>query len=284
MKARVAHSNREHCRRDRSTPSVNLACLTMLLACGHFATAFAQPPIHYIDGSDDLPPGEIGRRQLMRGGPRVGYFQPVEVRVPKKAFVSLAVDGAFVPSEKPVANAGMLLGEVYRLRVSNIPGREDEEVFPSIEVIDRLYPPCGRETRYPIPVEITQEDLEMALEGKFVTRVIYLEDPANPMPERIVSGQPSFEARPNEDALQMADQFGRPMAILRLGTRVPDTDPNTGLFLFGSPTIQPYDPPEGDDIPRDEGLEEPLDEELMPTPIGFRKRSERRTAEDTFWR
>ena len=39
--------------------------------------------------------------------------------------------------------AGMLIGQVYRLRVTNIPHQPGVEVFPTIQVIDRLYPPLS---------------------------------------------------------------------------------------------------------------------------------------------
>ena len=51
-------------------------------------------PIHYFH-SGDMPPGAIGQGQLLRGGPLPGYFQPVEIKVPQGAAVSMAVDGHF---------------------------------------------------------------------------------------------------------------------------------------------------------------------------------------------
>ena len=76
----------------------------------------------------------------------------------------------------------MLVGHVYRLKVTNIPFHEGQEVFPSIEVINRLYPPQGMEAKFPIPIELTREELEMAMRGQFVIRVIYLEDPRTALP------------------------------------------------------------------------------------------------------
>ena len=58
------------------------------------------------------------------------------------------------------------------------------EIFPSIEVIDRTYAPADQQVRFAIPVEIAQQDIDLALQGKFVTRVIYLEDPHNALPMR----------------------------------------------------------------------------------------------------
>ena len=166
-----------------------------------------------------------------------GYFQPVEIKAPSGALISLAIGGRFdQPQAAPVV-AGMLIAPVYRLRVTAIPANEGYEVYPTIEVIDRLYPPVGQEHRFPIVVELTQEDLQLALAGKFVTRVIYLEHPidALPVPEDAV-GQRWFEAEIGEDPLQVADTLGRPVAILRMGGRVPDRGDEPGAaFLYNSP-------------------------------------------------
>ena len=45
--------------------------------------------------------------------------------------------------KKALRKAGLLIGSVYRLRVTSIPLAEGLEVFPTIEVIDRLYAPLG---------------------------------------------------------------------------------------------------------------------------------------------
>ena len=70
------------------------------------------------------------------------------------------------------------------------------EIFPTIEIIDRTYAPVDQQVRFAIPVEIVQQDIELALQGKFVTRVIYLEDPQNALPTRSSNGQSWFEVAP----------------------------------------------------------------------------------------
>lgn len=175
-----------------------------------------------------------------------GVFQPVEITAPEGVWIALAEGGAWTPPQKAPIHVGMLVGHVYRICVLNIPGQVGQEVFPTIEVIDRLYAPAGQETRFPIQIELTAEDLRLALEGKYVTRVIYLEDPerALPAPANAV-GQSWFEVPPGRDPLVVADALGRPMAILRLGGRVPDQaemlDPQ---FLFGCPPVWRYEPPQ----------------------------------------
>jgi hypothetical protein len=220
------------------------------------AAASAQPPVHRLYKSD-MPPGQIGRTQLLKQG-RAGYYQPVEVRGPKGSLVSLASEGDFLPAESNVAWGGMLIGEVYRVRIANIAEMEGTEVFPSIEVIDRLCPPPGQAARFPIPIEIEKDDLELAASGKYVMRIIYVEDPKQAV---AIQDKPDhqrvYEARPYEDPLAVADEIGRPVAILRMGSRTPDVDANTGKFLFDSPSLMLYDKPPKD-APRNSGLELPL--------------------------
>lgn len=194
---------------------------------------------HFTDFAD-LPPGTIGKRALERGGPLRGYFQPVELMGPEGSHVSLVVDGQFQDSDKASAKAGMLIGEVYRARVTNIPGHAGFEVYPTVEVINRLYPPPGQETRFPIPIEISEDDLKRVLEGEFVVRIVFLEDPRIALPVSQKQGeQRSIDAGPGNDPLIAADKLGRPMAIVRIGARIPDeiVQGQPGLY---SPPIQLY--------------------------------------------
>jgi hypothetical protein len=210
-----------------------------MLLCGWLsATAmlFAQqPPVHYLHHGV-MPPGAIGSQQLQRGRALSGYFQPVEIKAPNGALVSLAVGNQFDDAQATSRKAGFLIGAVYRLRVTNIRMAEGAEVFPTVEVIDRTYAPVSQQNRFPIPIELTEDDLKLALEGKFVTRVIYLEDPRQALPAQDLQSRNWFEAAPGQDPLAIADAYGRPVAILRLGARLPDNvespDPS---FFYGSP-------------------------------------------------
>ena len=200
-----------------------------------------QPSVHYWH-QGIMPPGAIGSRQLQRGGPLPGFFQPVEIKVPTGAQVSLTVDSQFDQPQANARKAGMLIGAVYRMRVTHIRMAEGAEVFPTVEVVDRIYAPIGQELRFPIPIDITEEDLKLALAGKFVTRVIYLEDPRHALPAREVNkSQNWFEAAPGQDPLAVADGLGRPVAILRLGGRLPDQG-NDPFFFFGSPPFMACPP------------------------------------------
>jgi hypothetical protein len=214
------------------------AALFLLAFCGAADGAHGQRgPVHYFQ-SGRMPPGVVGNAQLLTGDQLRGYFQPVQLRGPKGSRISLAVDGLFEKPQSDPVLAGMLIGQVYRVKVTQIPQNEGLEVFPSIEVINRLHPPPGQESRFPIPVQFTQEELEMALAGRLVTRVIYLEDPDTALP---VQDRPDWqryhEVRATDNALQVADRLGRPVAIMRMGSRTPDFDHVSRRFLFACPPV-----------------------------------------------
>jgi hypothetical protein len=170
-----------------------------------------------------MPPGAIGSQRLQRGGPLLGYFQPVRIRAPQGARIALAAEGSFTDSPPGDALVGMQIGPVYRLKVTDIPNNPGLEVFPTVELVDRLYPPPNLRLRFPIPIELTQDELELAARGSFVTRVIYVESPDTALPIAQPAGgdQAWIEAPPGADPLVTADEHGRPIAILRIGSRVP---------------------------------------------------------------
>lgn len=233
-----------------------IAAIIAWLSLG--VVSFAQPPVVHYQNKSDSPPGVIGQRQLQRGGPLPGYFQPVEVTSPAGTLVSVACNGAYSEPKPAKLTAGMLIGQVYRLKVANLRNHEGEEVFPTIEVIDRLYPPPGQEARFPIPIELTEEELRYALDGRYVLRVIYLEDVQQAPPVRQEPGEQRVtEIPPGHDAMIAADKLGRPMAILRMGSRVPLAEEDQGRFLYQQPPVLMYEPPPV--IDRKTGLEPPLE-------------------------
>ncbi|WP_146402116.1 hypothetical protein [Pseudobythopirellula maris] len=168
-----------------------------------------------------------------------GPTQPVELRLPSGAAASdMAPGGGFSSPHAERLLVGLTIGPVYRFKVSGVPNYPDVEVYPSVELIDHLSPPPGKELEFPVPVELTSEELQMAARGAFVTRVIYVEDPTTALPVEQSEEQAWFEARPGDDPLVLADQLGRPIAILRIGSRAPvGANP---AFGFHAPPVQHY--------------------------------------------
>ncbi|MGC4006581.1 MAG: hypothetical protein QM811_27050 [Pirellulales bacterium] len=156
---------------------------------------------------------------------------------PAGSSISVALDNQFTAPVDGSVKLGLLIAPVYRFKVTGIPRNPGAEVYPTVELINRTYPPRGREFEFPIPVEFTAEDLELALAGKLVTRVVYIENPRAALPQAIKE-QRYYEIEPGRDPLVEADRLGRPVAILRIGSRVPDdrNGPDT-QFMFGSPAM-----------------------------------------------
>ena len=75
-----------------------------LAACG-----WAQEPaVHYWERGT-APPGAIGSRQLQRGGPLAGFFQPVEIKAQPGVSISLAVANQFGPPQEAPRRVGLLI-------------------------------------------------------------------------------------------------------------------------------------------------------------------------------
>ncbi|WP_146452032.1 hypothetical protein [Bythopirellula polymerisocia] len=214
-----------------------------------------------------MPPGAIGRQRLLRGGALSGACQPVEIRAPHGARIAPAAGTSFLEGAPDRLLVGLAIGPVYRFRVTEIPEHPGLEVFPSVEMIDRLYPPPGQALRFPVPIELTLDELLQAAEGRFITRVIYLEDPLlAPAIARDGEQLPWVEARPGDDPLVMADHLGRPLAILRMGGRVPENSMSDAGFTYGSPQAIVLDQPP---VEFDHGAEETLivpEADVQPLP------------------
>lgn len=210
----------------------------------HSTSLWAQNPNVHYQHEASMSPGAIGSWRLRQGGPLPGYVQPVEIRTPEKSRVALAVEGRFGPLLGDSVHAGMLVGAVYRLRVTNIDQHPEEEVYPTVEIIDRTYPPLGHEIQFPIVIEIPQDDIELALRGRMVTRVVYLENPLEALPRYIPPREQQWhQVAPGRDPLLAADELGRPMAIVRLGGRIPDdTASPPPEFMYGSPPVWVFPP------------------------------------------
>jgi hypothetical protein len=200
------------------------------------------------------------------GAPVQGYYQAVKIRGPEGTQVALSVDEKFIQRQTMPYAVGLLVGSDYRLRITDIPFQPGKEVFPTVKIIARTYPPQGLELEYPIQIDITQEDIELALDGKFVTRVIYLENPQTAMPIRGDLGtQISTDTVPGADPIAVAATMGQPVAVVRIGGRIPNTlgaaDP---MFFLGSPPWTAFDKtPEG-------RYEMTLYQSRMPVMIGSR--------------
>ena len=111
-------------------------------------------------------------------------------------------------------------GAIYRLKLTNIPGRAGVQLYPTLEVA----PVTPRTDAYlahsPIPVQFTEEDFDQVVSGNFVTKVIYLPDPE--FQELALAGVETLVSTrldPGVDPIAEADRRGSILAIVRMGNK-----------------------------------------------------------------
>lgn len=166
------------------------------------------------------------------GGPGCGPGGMVAARIGTSQVAFLGEEGIQVQWD--VSGGGMfdsvplvmpgrqdfLQASIYRLRISNIPGRPGVQLYPTLEIA----PVTPRTDAYlahaPVPVQFTEEDFDQVLSGNFVTKVMYLPDPE--FQELALAGVETLvSARldPGVDPIAEADRRGSILAILRIGNK-----------------------------------------------------------------
>ncbi len=212
---------------------VGICCLIFAML-GPLSSAVGQSAQGFSPA--DQPPGAVGRLQAYRIPNGLGYYQPIEVRLRDGVQVAVLDQNEFSePTDHLVA--GMLIGSTYRLKLTNVPGYPGSELYPSIEVVHRLYPPNGMAEQFPVVVELNTDDFQAALEGSYVVKVVYLEDPqASTIQKHDGKAQPYFDVAANANVLNSAQMMGRPMVIVRMGSRVP-IQHSREMMLDGAPAI-----------------------------------------------
>ena len=228
---------------------MNKKPMTFLLGClltvSAAMQAGAQQPVRHELIRGDLPPGQAARFYQQADPSLIGHMQPVQLVAPADTTIEVG-DAAtsFGQAQAGQMTVNMGIGYVYRFKLSDLPlpDTAGKTLYPSIEVIGKLKPPRGLENDFPIQVVVTRDDIDLALTGRMVTRVIYLEDPRGILPHlHTEADQPSVDVRRGQDPLRAAEQLGRPMAILRMGSRVPMENEVAEWFTFGvaAPQVLP---------------------------------------------
>jgi uncharacterized repeat protein (TIGR01451 family) len=177
----------------------------------------------YVPLDQNAPVGRVGLWAGQFGKGLPGVLQPVQIALPSKGKVTVYNGGreTGVDLGSP-AQFNVGIGFVYRLRIADMPEFPGIELFPTIETIDRLHPPPGRAQDFPIPVHFSAEEIEAALGGRLVTKVVYLEQPQLAVTGDLTQAMLSRVLPPDRNLLIEADRSGRPMILVRLGGRTPD--------------------------------------------------------------
>ncbi len=217
-----------------------------VLLSATFALGFQEHRWNHPLQTSDNPPGVAGRNAVLANQNLAGYVQPVHILGPEGSLLSMWTGQGLQAATSSDINVGLMIGYAYRLKVSHIPLKFGAEVYPSIELLDRMYPPPGLEAQFPIQIVLSQDDLEKAIRGKLVTKVIYVENPEKALPfaQQPRDDQPAIQVNGTTDPLGVAGQLGRAVAIVRIGSRTP-TPEEAGSpgFDFLAPVTDPLPAP-----------------------------------------
>lgn len=121
----------------------------------------------------------------------------------------------FVPGRQDFSQ-----GAIYRLKLSNIPGRDSTTLYPTLEVAPVTPRTDAFLAHASVPVQFTEEDFDQVMSGNFVTKVIYLPDPE--FQELALSGVETLVSTrldPGVDPVAEADRRGSILAVLRMGSK-----------------------------------------------------------------
>ncbi len=207
------------------------------------------PPLSKITHRNNLPPanmlmepgpgvggpgpGVLAAAEL--GGPPGGPYGPygpgmggmmtsqVAFSSPDGMAVTWDIGGMGAFDSDPLivpARYNFPIAAIYRLKLTNIPGRPGVELYPTLEI----GPPTPRSEAYlahnAIPAQFTEEDFDQVLSGNFVTKVVYLPDPE--FQELAIAGVETLVSTrldPGFDPIVEADRRGAILAIIRVGNK-----------------------------------------------------------------
>ena len=200
----------------------------------------------------NMPPAaRLAEPGPMVGGPGPGVLAPETIPVPGYGAPAVAPtmqiqfladggsmtihydvvgDGSF--GSEPLVTPGRVefaQGGIYRLKLTDITGREGIELYPTIEVGTASYRTAAFLAHNALAVRFTANDIDQALENSFVTKVIYLPDPE--FQGIGVGGVDTLVSEPGVDPIFEADRRGSILAIIRLGNKDVELSGNAGAGL-----------------------------------------------------
>ncbi len=226
-------------------------------------TSNAGEPIHGI--RHNIPPAQrLLEPGPMVGGPGPGVLAPETIPAdpgmgygammnvpavqvlfnqPQSMQILYDVVGDNTFTSEPLVVPGRLefpQGGIYRMKLTNIEGREGVELYPTLEVAGGTPRTAAYLAHNAVPVQFTPEDFDQALSGNFVTKVIYLPDPEFQGDAAAgIDTLVSTRLEPGKDPIVEADLRGSILAILRLGNKdVEMSGPSVaGGMMMGDPSM-----------------------------------------------
>ena len=111
-------------------------------------------------------------------------------------------------------------GQIYRLRLSSIPGHPGRELFPTLEIAPTAARTQAFLAHSSVPVEFTDNDFDQVFSGNFVTKVVYLPNPEfQGIAMSGVGTLVNTQLQPGVDPIVEASKRGSILAVIRMGNK-----------------------------------------------------------------
>lgn len=164
---------------------------------------------------------------MIAGGYGMAPIAPPTVQVtfakPDSMMVRYNTSGTGAFDSEPLvvpAKLNFPQGGLFRLKLTDIVGREGVELYPTLELALGSPRTGAYLAHNSIPIQFTEEDFDQVLTGNFVTKVIYLPDPEFAGPALAgIDTLVSTRLEPGVDPIVEADRRGSILAIIRLGDK-----------------------------------------------------------------
>ena len=256
--------------------AMNAGLLTLL--CPLFSGQPASPPVLAPVAAavgKPTPAPVLATRVLAPAGVRVTAYPATPIA---RTFEAPAV-------------LGMRPGYIYRLELSTIPAYPGRSLFPEVEICGTIVPrPRMNYMDWQAPLLFTTGDIDRAMAGTMVTKIVYLEDPEKAIPADATRDAPiELTDDSVQEAVRTAIENGRLVAVIRLGDKVPSVEllramaiPGTillpGETILRAPAVPPvipyyacplFDPILGPKGPKEECIVDGGDK-LSPLGVGPR--------------
>jgi len=163
-----------------------------------------------------------GGPEMLPPPPMVSQFTSVRVLGPEGSKTTWYPATPLAVSTANVDPVALRPGYVYRFELAQVGENKRSIIWPSIEVRGSLVArPEFHPADHPIRIVFSDDDIERILEGRFVTRYYFLEDPQQAVNGPNLPGIPLEFSSGNEfEALKEARARGRLMIIVRAGERL----------------------------------------------------------------
>ena len=111
-------------------------------------------------------------------------------------------------------------GNIYRLKLSSIPGLPGKELFPTLEIAPTAARTQAFLAHSSVPVEFTDNDFDQVFSGNFVTKVVYLPNPEfQGIAMSGVGTLVNTQLQPGVDPIIEASKRGAILAVIRMGNK-----------------------------------------------------------------